>query len=111
MEPETFGKHALECGGPECPVGTHYNEGYREDALMAPAQSDKVKMMATKTHVNHRPVKSEDRPFFGAVSDRLNRAAHGGIARLETCSCGATRWKNVNGSHVERGGWTEANVR
>lgn len=29
-----FGEgHALICGGPECPVGSHRNQGFREDAL------------------------------------------------------------------------------
>ena len=29
----SFGEHALKCGGPECPVGSHSNQGFREGAL------------------------------------------------------------------------------
>lgn len=28
-----FGQHALICGGPECPVGSHSNEAFGRDAL------------------------------------------------------------------------------
>lgn len=57
----------------------------------------------------HRSKRSEQRPFTGAVvSERQNRAAHGGYCRHEECRCGATRRVNVNGQHVERGPWVSA---
>ena len=28
-----FGEHALKCGGPECPTGSHLNEAFRGGAL------------------------------------------------------------------------------
>jgi len=34
-----------------------------------------------------------------------NRAAHGNIAEIETCDCGAVRTTNINGSHREQGRW------
>lgn len=30
-----FGQHALKCGGPECPVGSHSNQAFGLGALMA----------------------------------------------------------------------------
>lgn len=39
------------------------------------------------------------------VASDENRAAHGGICRIEYCCCGATRRTNINGSHVEQGDW------
>lgn len=35
-EKQAFGKHALICGGPECPVGSHANEAFGADALKPP---------------------------------------------------------------------------
>jgi len=57
----------------------------------------------------HHAKTSETRPFWGPVATgaRANPAAHGGITRRETCSCGATRKVNVNGVHVEKGRWNE----
>ena len=57
----------------------------------------------------HRAKTSETRAFTGPVANgaRENRAAHGGHTRRETCSCGATRRVNVNGSYVEWGEWKE----
>jgi len=58
------------------------------------------------TH-RHRAKSSEDRAFSGPVADPENRAAHGNICSVDTCSCGATRSANVNGRHVEQGKWVE----
>lgn len=47
--------------------------------------------------------------FSGCVAPHnCNPASHGGVVDLEECSCGATRSLNINGSHIERGSWTEA---
>lgn len=48
-------------------------------------------------------------PFFGPVS-RQNpvRAAHGNVRVRHWCRCGAHRDILVNGHHVERGPWIEA---
>jgi len=53
----------------------------------------------------HCPETSEIRPFFGAVAFPETRAAHGGVCEVATCSCGATRRTNRNGSHAEFGKW------
>lgn len=47
------------------------------------------------------------RCFSGPIADakRPNPLAHGNITRTETCSCGATRQVNVNGTHKEIGSW------
>lgn len=39
---------------------------------------------------------------------RCNPAAHGGMAHLEVCRCGASRVRLLNGGHGELGPWTEA---
>lgn len=56
----------------------------------------------------HRVKFSEQRCFTGPVAQKQNPMAHGGYTRHETCSCGAVRGVNVNGLHIERGRWTEA---
>lgn len=53
----------------------------------------------------HEAVETMDLPHFGAVAEPQNRAAHGGITVEETCSCGASRYVNVNGRHREEGPW------
>lgn len=47
------------------------------------------------------------RCYTGPVSvDDQNPAAHGGICVEEECAaCGSRRKYNVNGCHVEYGGW------
>jgi hypothetical protein len=57
-------------------------------------------------HKHTAKVSSPALPFVGAVATRQNPAAHGGVRFLESCSCGASRERLVNGSHVERGAWT-----
>jgi len=52
------------------------------------------------------PNETKDVAFTGPVASDENRAAHGGICRIEYCCCGATRRTNINGSHVEQGDWT-----
>jgi len=56
----------------------------------------------------HRPASSSTRPFFGPVSLRENRAAHGNVTIVDRCRCGCVRSTNVNGNHVERGAWVSA---
>lgn len=60
-----------------------------------------------KTHKHKaKPALTRERCFSGPVSGaEPNRAAHGNITVTEQCQCGATRKTNVNGHHVERGGW------
>ena len=43
-------------------------------------------------------------PYRGAATP-CEPAAHGGITRIETCSCGAQRRLNLNGGHREEGAW------
>jgi len=54
----------------------------------------------------HQPTKTYVRPFFGPVAARENRAAHGNVCVIDTCSCGAERRTNRNQGHLERGTWT-----
>ena len=61
--------------------------------------------MTTKTH-RHSVATSKDRGFSSPVNaERENRAAHGNICRIDTCSCGAKRWTNINQQHTESSGW------
>lgn len=65
---------------------------------------------ATKTNKanakhRHRVKDTAVLPFFGPVSRRENRAAHGGVCLVDQCACGARRMRNVNGRHLERGDW------
>jgi hypothetical protein len=55
----------------------------------------------------HHAVTSEDRAYTGVVVNPIkeNRAAHGNITRVETCSCGAVRQININQEHHEQGRW------
>lgn len=59
------------------------------------------------TRHKHRAVRERaaDRPYLGPVSADENRAAHGGICRVDVCACGAQRRTNINGRHTERGQW------
>lgn len=60
------------------------------------------------TKHRHTAASSIDRPYqypVGPVAKRDERA-HGGVARHDTCSCGATRITNINGRWTERGTWT-----
>jgi hypothetical protein len=52
-------------------------------------------------------------PFVGAVATLLSRngRAHGGITRVDTCSCGAVRRTNYNGAEYEFGVWCGGNHR
>jgi len=55
----------------------------------------------------HKATKTETRGYSGGVSVRNeNRAAHGGVCYVETCSCGAVRHVLVNGRHTEEGEWS-----
>lgn len=65
-----------------------------------------IKTNATKTSAHrHRVKDTAVLPFFGPVSRRENRAAHGGVCLVDHCACGARRMRNVNGRHLERGDW------
>lgn len=65
----------------------------------------------TKTSCPHTPVATGDAlPFFTGVAvepyTTQNRAAHGGVRYVETCShCGAERERLVNGLHEEVSPW------
>lgn len=55
-----------------------------------------------------QPNKTIERCYSAPVSiGKQNRMAHGGVCYIETCQCGATRKKNVNQCHIERGEWSE----
>ena len=65
--------------------------------------------MATIEH-RHRPAKMRDSPFLGCVAPvgQCSPASHGGITRVQTCTCGATRRVNSDGRYAEeRGPWTK----
>ena len=56
----------------------------------------------------HRMKTSEDQGFSCAITrpdGTQNPAAHGVIRQIDTCSCGAVRHTNINGSHRESSGW------
>jgi hypothetical protein len=61
----------------------------------------------TKKHVHEAILeKTVTRCFSGSVNPwNENRAAHGGVALHEECSCGAIRAVNANGRHTEEGEW------
>jgi hypothetical protein len=65
-----------------------------------------------KANHTHRATRSADYGFSGpvAIHDQ-NPAAHGNICRVDSCSCGATRRTNINGSHKERGAWEMPKVQ
>ena len=49
----------------------------------------------------------ELRPWFACVRpDRCNGAAHGGVAWVYRCRCGAAKEVEVNGRHQTDGRWT-----
>ena len=41
----------------------------------------------------------------GTEDTTCNPAAHGGVARVQTCRCGMKRWVNMNGDQRENGHW------
>jgi hypothetical protein len=62
-----------------------------------------------RTHT-HQPMlaKRTETPMVSDYCARPSRCelrAHGGIVRIDRCACGATRRTNINGEHVESGGW------
>lgn len=62
----------------------------------------------------HRPKTSEDHGYAYALTrpdGSQNPAAHGGIHRVDRCTCGAERHTNLNGNHRESTGWIEADER
>jgi len=60
-----------------------------------------------KANHRHLAIKGEARirSFSGPVSKAENPRAHGGVCYVDTCRCGATRARNVNGNQVEKGDW------
>jgi hypothetical protein len=58
-----------------------------------------------KSKHRHKPVRSHRTTYLGPVTHKAPWEAQGGIARIETCECGATRRVNVNGVHIEDGAW------
>jgi hypothetical protein len=55
----------------------------------------------------HEPAKSFRTFDLGPVSHNQPWEPQGGIARIETCACGAQRRVNVNGEHIEDGPWRD----
>ncbi len=57
----------------------------------------------------HRKMSAAARevPFSGPVAQPENPRAHGGITRIDLCSCGATRKTNISAGHSEVGRWEE----
>ena len=54
----------------------------------------------------HKPqTVGQDRTFSEPVAWPENPEAHGGITRIETCRCGATRAININQQYRELGRW------
>lgn len=72
-----------------------------------PAQSRAILRGHGRVHATHAVCYREESAFTRCVAsgDACNPAAHGGVAWLEHCSCGATREVNTNGRHEERGEW------
>ena len=66
----------------------------------------------TKAKHAHRTKTTQTRAYMGSNPtgqwSRKELAAQGGVTHHETCSCGATRIVNVNGSHRCAGPWTDA---
>jgi hypothetical protein len=63
-------------------------------------------MKAIKHH--HKAHASRVQPFTGPVTiKRPNPAAHGNRTIVLTCSCGAERRVNINGTHDEQGEWSK----
>jgi hypothetical protein len=61
------------------------------------------------THHTHRAVSSRTVGWTHCVSPRgCSGAAHGCIEVIGRCRCGATRSTEINGLHVRRGPWVEA---
>lgn len=54
---------------------------------------------------DHKSTETREEGFICPVTWPENRLAHGGICRVETCSCGAVRRINVNHQHEEYGPW------
>jgi hypothetical protein len=63
--------------------------------------------MEATTHRTHTANHTIDHPFLGPIQTtrKRNKAAHGNITMVETCSCEAQRFTNINGTHTERGSW------
>lgn len=67
--------------------------------------------MATTTEHRHRP-NGDPRDvtsFTGEINGapHPNPKAHGNIAVVERCRCGATRVTNINGTEREYGPWVD----
>lgn len=62
---------------------------------------------ATTLRHEHKATTTTEGPFVAPVAlpAYQNRAAHGGICRTETCTCGATRKVLINGHHRESSPW------
>jgi len=82
---------------------TNYDPNYAEE-------NELVRRQMQREHQHEATQVSEPRPFVGGLGrralDNENRAAHGGVSFIETCECGAWRYVNENGAHVEYGPWT-----
>lgn len=65
------------------------------------------------THHTHRAVSSMSRTVawthcVARPGVGCSGAAHGGVTHVDRCRCGAERETEINGLHVVRGAWTEA---
>lgn len=62
---------------------------------------------APRGYHRHRPRgESTPRAWQFCVSPyACSGAAHGNVTYVDRCTCGAERWREVNGSHVTRSRW------
>ena len=60
----------------------------------------------------HRPASTRTICWsYCVAAGRCSGAAHGNVTHVETCSCGATRAEEVNGTFIARGAWQPAGAR
>lgn len=60
------------------------------------------------TH-KHRPLKTTEQCFVGAIPDAIkpDARAHGNVTQTDVCRCGASRQVNVNQGFREIGRWSK----
>jgi len=70
------------------------------------AQAERVRTLRARRECAHRPEVSETHGYFGSSPGTSGdgRAA-GGVTHIETCRCGARRYTDANGGHVDVGYW------
>jgi len=78
-------------------------------AVSSAANGAKGGRPRTSRHQHRVSTSSASKPFDHCANpERCNQAAHGGVAVLDVCRCGASRVRLLNGNHVERGEWQPA---